>query len=83
MGTFAPDGQPIGPGKYNFLSATGDVITQEGEYKSDEPADPDAAPSPPTPTYAVHSYITPRHRIPPWVAGPASSRTPPARPPHL
>jgi hypothetical protein len=37
VGSFAPDGQPIGPGKYNFVTATGDKITQEGAYTSDEP----------------------------------------------
>ena len=35
VGTFAKDGQPIGPGKYNFLTATGDLITQEGAYEPD------------------------------------------------
>merc|ERR1719298_324754 len=35
VGTFAKDGQPIGPGKYNFLTATGDLITQEGAYEMD------------------------------------------------
>ena len=34
VGTFAKDGQPIGPGKYNFLTATGDLITQGGAYES-------------------------------------------------
>ena len=35
VGTFAKDGQPIGPGKYNFMTATGDLITQEGAYEMD------------------------------------------------
>ena len=37
-------GQPIGPGKINFVTAGGVKISQEGEYKSDVPVDPDAEP---------------------------------------
>ncbi|KAH8055972.1 translation initiation factor IF-2 [Aureococcus anophagefferens] len=42
QGTFE-GGQPIGSGKFNFVTAGGIKIAQEGEYKSDAPVDPDAA----------------------------------------
>lgn len=31
------NGQPAGPGRFNFITAGGVAIVQEGEYKSDAP----------------------------------------------